>query len=1359
MERIQMKDRNKKYYLGLDIGTNSVGWAVTDENYEIYKYAGKRMWGIRLFEAAKTAESRRMSRSNRRRLSRKKQRIDLLQELFAEEIAKIDSTFFIRLNESRLHLEDKSTGEKFPLFTDRNYTDVEYYEEYPTIYHLREELIKNSEPHDIRLVYLACHHILKNRGHFLINGSLSDVKNLSLVCEEMLNSFNEISKYQLEINDIKKVENVLSDRKKPKSVKAKELGLTLECGPYEDKSEEKICKKIVTNLCKWLTGGKGNICNIFDIEFEGLNTNSFSFAETKYQEEVIPYLEENYPDYSNVVQKIKAVYDWSILVEIMAGESYLSVAKVKAYKKHKENLKILKEIMRKYCDSETYHAFFNGLNGKSGYGNYIGSIYKNGHSYPMAKCNREDFYQNLKKILNNIQAEADDEIILENLKDEVENQTLLPLARTTSNGTIPNQVHVQELTAILNNAKKYLSFLNEEDEYGTVADKIINIAKFRIPYYVGPLSTRHKEQGSNSWIMRKQEGRIYPWNFNEMVDLERSNKEFIRRMTNKCTYLIGEDVLPKNSLLYSRYMVLNELNNLRIRENKISVSLKQELYKELFCTKAKVTGKIILDYLKKEDAELTLDDISGFDIDFKSSLTSYLDFKKKILGEEISKDKYKDAIENIIKWKTIYDDDSKMLKRMIEREYSDLFSQEQIKKICRFRYSGWGNFSLRFLNGIRGAEKETGESFTIIEALWKTNYNLMQLLSKQFTFKEEIDSINADKVGKIDKVNYENTVKDLIVSPANKRAIWQTIQITEEIKKIMKGEPERIFVEMARGGEKEKKRTVSRKARLLELYAGCKEDVRNWTKEIEEREEREFNSKKLYLYYTQMGRCMYSEEEIDIDELMSENSKWDIDHIYPQSRIKDDSLDNMVLAKKEINSAKGNKLLSADIRRERKNYWRMLYENGFISKKKYDRLTRTKDFTDEELSGFIERQMVETRQSSKAVAELMGRLYEHSEIVYVKAGLVSDFRHDNKLLKSRKINDYHHAKDAFLNIVVGNVYNAKFTSNPRKWIKKNRDTNYSIRKVFNYNVKRGNTLVWAGKEDGGHSIDAIKKTMDRNDILYTEYTYCEKGELFNATLVRKGNDKAINLKKNLDSVKYGGYNSPKTSAFAFIEFDGKKKERKNHIVEIPVYIANMAVQQPGIVKEYLEQKKEYKNVIVKKYPIKKNALIKIDGYLARLRGANENNILLKGAIQLVLKDNYKETIRKIEKYMEYNIQYEVNSEFEGFTKENLDDLYSELLIKLKDSIYKKRPANQIDILEKGREKFIAIDDLREKAKIINNIITLFRCDATTSTNLKIIGGSANAGNLAYNKNTLSSKKLILIHQSITGLFKTEEELL
>lgn len=53
---------------------------------------------------------------------------------------------------------------------------------------------------------------------------------------------------------------------------------------------------------------------------------------------------------------------------------------------------------------------------------------------------------------------------------------------------------------------------------------------------------------------------------------------------------------------------------------------------------------------------------------------------------------------------------------------------------------------------------------------------------------------------------------------------------------------------------------------------------------------------------------------------------------------------------------------------------------------------------------------------------------------------------------------------------------------------------------------------------------------------------------------------------------------------------------------------------------------------------------------------------------------------------------------------------------------------------------------------------MFRCDATTVANLKVINGSQNAGSMKVNKNTLTSKSLKLVHQSITGLFETEEEL-
>ena len=45
----------------------------------------------------------------------------------------------------------------------------------------------------------------------------------------------------------------------------------------------------------------------------------------------------------------------------------------------------------------------------------------------------------------------------------------------------------------------------------------------------------------------------------------------------------------------------------------------------------------------------------------------------------------------------------------------------------------------------------------------------------------------------------------------------------------------------------------------------------------------------------------------------------------------------------------------------------------------------------------------------------------------MKAPVVSRFRQDFKFIKVREMNDLHHAKDAYLNIVVGNTYFVKFT--------------------------------------------------------------------------------------------------------------------------------------------------------------------------------------------------------------------------------------------------------------------------------------------------------------------------------------------
>ena len=99
----------KDYYLGLDIGTDSVGWAVCNPYYQILKFKGNSMWGIRLFDESSSAEKRREFRSARRRNQRKRERIALLEMLFDNEICKVDPAFFIKLHESNLYFDDNES--------------------------------------------------------------------------------------------------------------------------------------------------------------------------------------------------------------------------------------------------------------------------------------------------------------------------------------------------------------------------------------------------------------------------------------------------------------------------------------------------------------------------------------------------------------------------------------------------------------------------------------------------------------------------------------------------------------------------------------------------------------------------------------------------------------------------------------------------------------------------------------------------------------------------------------------------------------------------------------------------------------------------------------------------------------------------------------------------------------------------------------------------------------------------------------------------------------------------------------------------------------------------------------------------
>ena len=277
-------------------------------------------------------------------------------------------------------------------------------------------------------------------------------------------------------------------------------------------------------------------------------------------------------------------------------------------------------------------------------------------------------------------------------------------------------------------------------------------------------------------------------------------------------------------------------------------------------------------------------------------MKAYHDFKQIVGTGVLSESEQEDIVKDI----TLFADSQKMLKQRIHRKYP-MLSDKQVAQLANKKYAGWGRLSRTFLENIESVNKETGEVMNIITALWETNENLMKLLSGKYDYTKQIEQWNAGQMKK-GEIEYQD-IEELYVSPAVKRPIWQTIKIVREITNIMGGAPKRIFVEVAREPGEKGVRKVSRRNQLLDLYKACKKEAPELYDRLANKEsDNALRSDKLFLYYSQMGRCMYSGDAIDLDELFT--NRYDIDHIYPQSKVMDDSIDNRVLVKRDLNSKK-----------------------------------------------------------------------------------------------------------------------------------------------------------------------------------------------------------------------------------------------------------------------------------------------------------------------------------------------------------------------------------------------------------------------------------------------------------------------
>ena len=1330
-----MKNReNIKYYIGVDIGTNSVGWAVIDENGNLLKKGKHHLWGSRLFDQAQTAQNRRNYRSSRRRYNKRRQRIGLLRLIMSDMVLEVDPSFFIRLEKTTfLDKEDKKAILKdnykmnYNLFCDEDYNDKKYFKDYPTIYHLRKKLCESDEKADPRLIYLALHHIVKYRGNFLYEGQELHLEPSNKE-EDLKILFNMLSKNNDTTYDIsdEQIQFILKTVVENISKTAK----VDECMSHLKLNSED--KKIVKEFMRGLVGNKFNVSKLYmheDLQFDDEDLK-LQFSDKSYEEKIMEY-ENVLEEKMEFIDLMQQFYSWIELSKIVGSDSQhasISGAMVNIYERHREDLKTLKEVMLKIGKKEYDEMFKPTSKNVVNYYNYVNPVACSGDK-------TDGFYKYVKKAIEKSDDSRKDEIL-----QKIANETYMLKQTSKNNAYIPYQMQKDELIKILDHQEKYYPVLKEN------RDKIISILEFRIPYYYGPLDG-NKQFG---WLIKKkgkENERILPWNHQEIVDVQETAAQFIKKLTNYCTYLPIEKVMPQKSLTCSMYEVLSEVNKIRIDGKLLSIDTKNRLIEDLFFKRKTVKEKDLINWLKQN--QLTVGEITGYQKEkaFSSSLAPWIDFKE--IFDEINDSNY-DLIEKIIEDMTIFNEGS-ILKERLKKAYN--LDQNKVKKIMKLKYSGWSRLSKKLINGIR-ADNKFGSSVSILEVMKESHMALMEIINDQdLGFKQIIEKENfKNETGSFEYEDIEN----LAGSPALKRGIWQTLQVIEEIKNYMGHEPKNIYIEFARE-EQEKVRTTTRVKKLKSIYNDIKNQLDVHGKEVysnlNKQDEKSSIEKRLYLYYTQLGKCMYSGESLDIDKL----SDYEIDHIFPRTLTSDDSLDNLVLVKKKENQRKLDDLvLPLEIRNKMEVFWKKLYDNGLITQTKYYRLMRDECRRDQ-IDKFINRQLVETRQIIKHVANIIENHYEDTKVFTVRANLSHEFREKYGIYKNRNVNDFHHAHDAYIACIIGRYIQIRFPGLEAKYV-------YG---QYMQNVKKTKNNI--DKENHGFIINSMKyecidedtgeviwnperildyiKCFNYRDVYITKKLDTNNRELFNVTILpndknsEKGKTKAtIPVNKLRSNVrKYGGFSGLQSDIVAIEGKKGKKIDRR--LINLPILLRYVSIEDQC---KYIMENNKYSDIkIIKK--IKKNQLIEIDGGLYYLSSATE----LVNAHQLILNNKENEIIFEINNAMIKNdYSYFENREIE------ITKLYNLLCDKMK-KYYPKYKGIYEKILTKNIDFNILEIDL--KCRVILEVLKILKAGAING-NLKF-----EPYNMADREGRLSKQSIHLDNTyfydvSITGIYSKKYKL-
>lgn len=1381
----------RRYHLGLDIGTNSIGWTAIDDHFSLLRVKGKNAIGVRTFKEGETAADRRGFRTARRRLSRRRWRLQFLDDFFAPYLAEVDPNFLARLKQSDISAKDPAKNQEFMgklLFPDQEATvngngyptliqmrkemSAEKAADFPVfnIYQLRYALMNEKRKFDLREIYLAVHHIVKYRGNFLNNTSVDKFKANQIDFNKSFETLNDLfrqvqptTSFQIDLTKVDELGKLLLDTKQKKADRQKAAAKLLPL--IEDGTDKEIVKahqQTAREISKLILGYKAKVGLILQN-----NLDQTLDMSTENSDDQLMQIAEELDDYQKeLINQLSLLYSQIMLNEIVPNGETVSASMLNRYYKHRRQLKELKTYgaaQDKKTREQLDHL----------YAEYIGQV---------PKDSKFDFTKDLKKLM-------DKSDLGQKIKGEIEAGDYLPKQRTSANGVIPHQMHQQELDQIIENQKEYYPWLAEPNPVEkNIKNKnakyyLDQLVSFRVPYYVGPMITLADQQktskASFAWAVRKEAGKITPWNFYDKIDREKSANNFIKRMTHKDTYLLSEDVLPVSSLLYQKYTVLDELNNIRVNGRKLQPALKQAIYTDLFKKRKTVNLKALTNFLTVHEPTLTKPKIKGLSNgrSFNSSLGTYIDMSK-ILGNRVDDLNYRDDIEKIIEWSTVFEDSEIYGDKLQEIQW---LTNKQREKLVRKRYQGWGRLSKKLLTGITD---ENGQR--IIDLMWDTNKNFMQIVH-QPVFEEQITELNQQLLQDADKAPLEvvdDILADAYTSPQNKKAIRQVVKVVADVVKAVGNAPASISIEFARNEDRNKELKNSRRRSIEKLYHETAEKLVKQTNLLEELGNVKDLNDRYYLYFTQAGRDMYDGTPINIDEI---STHYEIDHILPQSFLKDNSLDNRVLVKKSENAAKSDRVPAKIYGAKMRDFWKQLKESQLISNRKYLNLTTDPEQVDKyQMQGFVHRQLVETRQIIKLAANIFGSLYPDSAVIETRAELTKQLREKFSLYKVRDVNDYHHAVDAYLTAFAGHYLYQRYPKLRPMFVYGDYAKIYAddLKRLRSVNLfhdlekdqyNSGTAVNPETKEkivDIDWLSDYVSKIQHFKYMLISKAVYVKHGKLYDATIApaskvaTKSNPIKIKNSKPVDI--YGAYTHEVAAYMAIVRVNGKKPKYK--VVSVPVRMLQRLkmAEQKGhdqymqtlhdvLSRNFTSFKKNrktgLKEAVVKDFDVlvpcvRYNQLV-IDGDVKFTLGSHEYQ---HNAKQLVLSDHSLETLAN-------NFEYVRKHPNEA--DERMTMLYDDILAQVNHyfTLYDKNKFREK--LNAGRDKYLKLPTFSlnkkdaSKAETIINMLRGLHANATAPEMKYILNTSTGFGAFQTKSGIQLSENAKLVYQSPTGLFSRE----